>query len=174
VVEEQQMEQTNQLEIKQDIPFQQKTWTVQRVAWIILLVILGAGLLGLFGGTGLLAQASIGGTNDSLQIHYKRFTQYLSPTDMQIKIQLPTDTNDTLQLWIDRQYLDGFIVQNITPQPDKVEASFDHIIYEFAVAENTDTVTITLNIRHHRIGPLQGRIGLVDGQTLEFSQFVYP
>lgn len=165
---------TEKLLVEQDISFQQKTWAVQRVAWTGLLLILGAGVLGLFGGTGILAQASAGGANDAFQIRYKRFTQYLSPTDLQIEIQLPENTGDTFRLWIDRQYLDGFVIQYITPQPDRVEAAPDRLFYEFALAESEGTITITMNVRHHRIGVWKGQMGLENGQTLEFSQFVYP
>ena len=162
------------LEIEQDISFQQKTWVVQRAAWMVLLAVLIAGMTGFFGGSGPLAQASIGKENAILQINYNRFTQYLSPTDFQIKIRPPENVGAPIRLWIDRQYLDGFILQNITPEPDSIESTPDRLIYEFPLAESNGNISITLNVRHNRIGTLQGRIGLEGGQTLEFSQFVYP
>jgi hypothetical protein len=162
------------LETKPYIQFQQKTWAVQRVAWMVLLAILVAALLGLFGGTGPLAQASISDADDTLRIHYNRFSQYLSPIDLHIEVDVPEGAGDTLHFWIDRQYLDGFIVQNITPEPDKIEATPDRLIYEFPLAESNGTIIITLHVRHDQIGVLQGRMGLEDGATLEFTQFVYP
>jgi hypothetical protein len=164
-----------ELNQEHNLQFQRKTWRVQRVAWIALLVFLTAGAAGLFGGFGPLTYASAGDVQERLHIDYFRFTQYLAPVNFQIRVRTPDDGSDSIRLWIDRPYLDAFIVQSITPDPDSVESAPDRLIYEFPLAaEAGGTITITLNVRPIQVGQLNGRVGLEGGPTLEFSQFNYP
>jgi hypothetical protein len=163
-----------ELNLESNLQYQQKTWAVQRVAWVMLLLLLIAGAAGLFGDMGPLTWGSAGDEQGLLHIQYHRFVQYLAPIPFQIQARVSDDGGESLRLWIDRQYMDEFTVQSIIPEPDKIESTPDHLIYEFPLAETDGTIRITLYVRHLRAGLLTGRVGLEGGPTLEFSQFVYP
>jgi len=80
----------------------------------------------------------------------------------------------TARLWIDRAYLDGVEIQQITPEPDAVEAGPDRLIYVFRLNDPTQPSFVTINFQAVRIGRANGRVGLDGSLPVRFSQFVYP
>ena len=76
--------QVGDLEIAQDLAFQRREWTIQRVAWAVMALVALAGLLGLFGGAGPLTRAAAG--NGALRLDYARFERKHAPTELRLQV----------------------------------------------------------------------------------------
>jgi hypothetical protein len=160
--------------IEEDFGFQKKSWVIQRIGWVIFTLILIGGALGLFGDMGPLADGRAASANGQLQVEYKQFLQYLSPVHVHIQVDPPETSGDTVRLWIDREYLNTFTLQDMTPQADRVEVGTDRVTYEFPLSAPGQPISITLSMRYMEAGRLSPRLGLEDGETVEFWQLVYP
>lgn len=164
-------ERVGDLEIGQDLEFQRRAWAAQRVAWVVMLLLIIAALLGLFGGAGPLSSMTAGSETDGLQIEYQRFIRQGKPMSLIVQA---TAGQDSLRLQIDRNYLDSFQIEQITPNPDQVTARDGQIIYIFASENPGDLIKIKFNLRPEQIGSVSGQIGLDRGETLTVNQFIYP
>lgn len=163
-----------ELELKHDLKFQQRAWIVQRVGWVVMLLIAAAALLGIFGGSGVLNQTALGDAASPLIFHYHRFGRVLKTTSLELEVsELPPDTN-AVRVWISDDYLAHLEIKTITPEPEQVIAGEDRMIFVFAVAPNIATTRFTFVIEPHHIGSISGIIGQEDGLSYAFDQFIYP
>jgi hypothetical protein len=160
------------LEVGEDFEFQQQEWAAERIGWALISVIVALALLGLFGG-GPLSRASTGSL-DSMQVDYERFTRYLRPDELRIHLPPESIAGGEVQLSLNREYLDWFEIEDISPEPASTQIFSDEIIYTFEVAEPDMPVEIILNILPERIGRIDGQAGLVGGPEVAFSQLIYP
>jgi len=71
------------LEIVQDMTFQRRAWVVQRIAWVVMLLIVVAAVLGLFA-TGPLSGTTAKTDDGVLTIEYGRFARHDAQTDLLI------------------------------------------------------------------------------------------
>jgi hypothetical protein len=171
--QEQQQEQfVGELEVDQELDYQQREWKAQRVGWAVMLLIILATLLGLFG-RGPLSRASIGG--DPLKLEYERFTRHASPTQLTVHLAPGVAGKDgKARVRLRRDYMQGVRIEHITPEPESVEASEDALEYVFEVADPSHPVTAVFQLEADKMWSRSGHIALGDGQPLRFTQFVFP
>lgn len=167
------VKQIGDLEISEDMEFQERSWRVQRIGWVIILIILVAALLGLFG-VGPLSQAAAGNENDPMWVEYDRFSRLLKPTDLAVHIHPEAVQNGEIQLWINRDYLDKVEINHITPTEDSAEILQDGVAYTFQVAQTDQPFTIMIHLRAAQAGLVSGEMRLDTGPSQEFTQFIYP
>jgi hypothetical protein len=154
------------LEIEQDLPFQQRVWTTQRIGWIVMAVLVIAASVGLFG-TGPVSNSSV--ASPGLEVEYERFGRLQQPTT--IRFRVDADTNETAKIFVGRKYLESVQVEQITPEPDKVEAAAQWFIYSFTRQGPT---AVTFHVRPDEFGVLSGEARLAQGETIAFWQLIYP
>ena len=162
------------LDIHEDATFQSRTWLLERIGWIVILLILAAALLGLCGSAGPLGRGSAGEQGGPLSLRYARFPRHAAPTLLEVRLDGATVRDGTARVWMEQALLENFDLEHVTPEPVTVELGAGHLTYVFRVAEPGGPLTITFSLRAERYGPHTGRIGLPDGPTLRFRQFVYP
>jgi hypothetical protein len=155
-----------QLQIEEDLAFQQRDWRVQRVGWIGLALLITAALLGLFG-TGPLSDSIIRG--DGLELRYERFGRFDRLT--RLRFELIGETQETTRLSIGRPYLDAVQIEQITPVPARVEARPDRLVYEFPRHGPT---AIIFYVKPDNIGIITGQAQVNKAAPLSFKQFIYP
>src|SRR5919106_6001727 len=73
------------LQIDQDLAYQQREWLVERVGWIVMLLLIVAAAAGIFG-NGVLSRASVS-DGKQLRIEYERFAHYLTPTSLKVHMR---------------------------------------------------------------------------------------
>lgn len=139
------------------------------VSFLAVLVL--AGLLALLG-PGPLSGGTAETAAGSLSVDYLRYPRYLQPHSLALRV--PATGREQVRIWIGRDYLDAFYVQRVIPEPASVEALADRLVYAFDVAEGARSISITFDLRSHRIGPARGMIGLETGDTVAFRQLPYP
>jgi hypothetical protein len=161
------------LDIVQDLEFQRRGWRVQRLSWMGMgLIVLGA-LAGLFG-SGPLSQGKVSSPNDSLQLEYDRFGRFQAPAKLKIILGAGTEQDGQVKVWLSRSYLETAEVQQVTPQPESVEASPDRLTYVFRTTALDRPTAVTFHLEPEQIGFQTGQIGVFSGQTLKFNQLIYP
>jgi hypothetical protein len=153
-----------------DLAHERAIWKLQHYAWTFFALILVAALLGLFG-DGVLSHAKA--AKPGLSLEYERFGRYQAPNAL--KLRLGAGGGNTLPaVWLDRDFVDQIEIQEIYPPPELVKVTSDRLIYIFNVAQTNDTVAIAFHFKPDGYGKTRGRLGLVDGPELTFSQFIYP
>ncbi len=108
-----------------------------------------------------------------LRLEYSRFVRYRAPEVLTVQVD-PGVSGETLQLWVDRAYLEDFELQQIVPAPDQTRLLPDRILYEFQAQPGDGPLRVTFQLRPQAAGSRSGRVGLEGGDTVTFRQFVYP
>jgi hypothetical protein len=159
------------LEITQDLDFQQKEWKVERIGWVIIALFILAGFIGLFG------QGPLSGTkseNGPVSVRYQRIERWMAISSHQIWVQPEGVSSNELRLLVSRNLLEAFRIHWITPEPDRVEFLDDALIYVFTVASANQPLLVTFHHQTERPGYFRGYIGIEDGELVEVSHFIFP
>lgn len=167
------IKQVKTLEINQDLQYQTRSWMLQRVSWGVIAFTALMALLGLFG-SGPISQTQVGDEGDRLWVKYERFGRFQSPTKLQIHLAENTGRGNTQAIWLNRDYLEEVEIERIIPEPDRVEAGSDRLIFIFHTESRNQPTTITFNLQPEKMGSLPGQVGLREGESLQFHQFIYP
>jgi hypothetical protein len=161
----------SQLEIKQDLEFQEREWRVERVAWVLGAVLLVLAALGLFGRGGPLSNVVVQYAAGASQLKYERFVRKLAPTLVELRL---TETGADPVVWVDRGFVERVEITNVAPQPDHTATNGDQLLLTFAASAPGQPITVQIYFEPQVAGPLSGRAGLVDGESFQFNVFVYP
>jgi hypothetical protein len=159
------------LEVDEDPEFQRRTWKVQRVGWIAMLLIIVAAGLGLFGGGPLSWTKAAAGT---LQLEYERFIRYDSIATLHIKLSPAAVKDGYAKISLDARYFSGTQINNVWPEPEAQEVTADGYIFMFRIADPHKPAHITFYFKMLQVGPLTGHVSLDAGPSVAFHQFVYP
>jgi hypothetical protein len=158
-------------QVNQNLTFQRRDWTAQRIGWVIMLLLVIAALVGGFG-HGALGDARVGDPG-GLRLDYERLTRHGSSSFL--RVQLPTVAGPSeVQLWLDRRYADRVRVESVVPEPESTELSWDRLTYTFKLGPGRRPPHVTFDITPIALWSTTARLGVIGGDTLTFSQFVYP
>lgn len=161
------------MQIEQDMEFERRDWVMQRVGWIVMLLMVVAALLG-FLGQGPLTRLTAGGRGGPLAVEYYRFDRVQSPADLKVSLMPGSDAEGEVRVWIERQYMESISVEQITPEPAETEVWPDRLVFTFKRGDADGEAAIIFRFRHEEFGSHDARVGIVGGPEVSFSQFVYP
>lgn len=159
------------LEISQDLAFQQREWRVQRLLWAVLALLLGLGLVGVFG-SGPVAHATA--EAPGLAVAYERIARKRAPHELRFVVDPSALPAGGMALWIDAALLDKLDIQRITPEPDAERAGPDRVVFAIDVADAAGPVEVVIDVEPSEPGGFAGRAGIVDGPEVGMSGFVLP
>lgn len=161
------------LEIEEDLSFQRREWRIQTIAWFGLVALLVAALAGLVGPGPL---SSTSRRASALEVRYLRFTRWQAPETLVVTIRRATP--GPLQLTINRSYLDGVQVQQITPQPSGVKASGTNSVFTFDAQSTGAASDITFDLQPTSMGTIHGTFALSapggNASSVHLTQLIYP
>lgn len=157
------------LDIGQDLEFQKRSWAVQRAGWVVMTLLIIAGLLGVFG-RGIAADATAGEENSGLRVEYERFARAQSPTTLVMRLGAGANS-----VRLNREYLEAVQIESVSPPPETVEAAPGDDIYVFSRAADGagEPFTVTFYLQPKGAAVISGRAS-ANNVTREFRQFVYP
>lgn len=161
------------LEIDQDLEHEERAWKFRRIGWILMALIVFAGLAGLLG-SGPLSHASAGGPESPLRVEYPRFARFTAPAYLEIHLSPSAAAGREARVWIDRDYLQDMQIEDVVPEPERVESAGDRLVFVMPLAEPGRSTAIELHLQAQRIGSLEGRVGVEGGSSLQFQQLIYP
>jgi hypothetical protein len=160
------------LEVPQDLAFQRRAWTFERIGWVAMALVLLAGIAGVWG-EGPLAQAEAVSRDGSYSVEYARFARHQAPEAIRVTLTAGAAGQEA-RLSIDRDYADGMQVEEVYPEPESVEAGPDEVIYVFSLAEEGTAATVVFSVLYDDIGRNGGEITLEGHPPVKLSQFIYP
>jgi hypothetical protein len=161
------------LELDQDLTYQQREWRAERISWIVATLLLLAALLGVLG-PGPLSKTRAGSQDDLLWVEYDRFVRHRSPTELIVHLDPNAAQEGTIQLQLDRGFIEKAQIQRIDPQPDQEQFAMGRITYVFRIGEGDTPLQVTYHLEMQSFGPLSTPIAILDGQEVSINQFVYP
>jgi hypothetical protein len=161
------------LQIDDDIRYHRRAWTVQRIGWGLMALVVLAAAAGLLG-PGPLSGARADADGGLMRVQYQRFLHYQSPTTLAVELAPAAAREGQVRLWLARDYAEAGGVQAVIPPPARVEADSERLTYIFPAAPAGGPAAVTFHLQPERVGPLEARLGLPDGQALSVGQFVYP
>jgi hypothetical protein len=159
------------LEAEARLAFQRLEWRVQRIGWGALGLFLAAAAAGLFG-DGPLSATQAGGPGDPLWIEYDRFVRRGAASRIRVHLAPGAAAAGELRLRIERRYLDSVRIEQVTPQPQRVELGPDGCTYVFAAGAPGGS-SVTFDIEPFSAGRHAGAIALPDGASARVAQFAY-
>ena len=122
--------------VEQDLDFQRREWTFQRIGWAVMLAIVVVGLLGLFA-TGPLSRTTVTNADRTLRVSFEGFTRFGAPTQLVIDVPPGAIGGGEARIALSRDYLTAFQVQAVAPEAERVEAAGADLVYVFKVDQGS-------------------------------------
>ena len=159
------------IEIDQDLDHARVLWRVQRLGWIAMLLVIIAGVLGVFG-HGPLAKAHASG--DGFTLDYDRFARHGATSSLVAEVEPGALRGDTARLWLSRQYLDAVELESVVPEPERVETRGDVVLFTFLATDRSRPARITFKGRPDDYWSKSASAGIDGRGSVSFHQFIYP
>lgn len=158
--------------IKEDLPYQQLTWMVERGGWAVMALIVIAALSGVFGG--LTTREEVRDGSGRLLVSYQDFQRHLDPTSVQLTVD--TRGQSLFEVTIDEALASKMDIRTIMPTPIEVQAHDGGLLLKFAASpESERPALIAITGVPTRWGRVRGRIGLIgESSAAQLDIFVYP
>lgn len=160
---------SDRLQLNEDLAFQHREWRFQRAGWWALTVFVAAALLGLFGG-GPLSRTSAIATDGSLRVDYERFVR--AGTVSRVVIHAPAATGGTLQLHLDRVYVDALRIDHIVPEPSSIDVGPARVVLRFT-SSSAEPFTVTLDAEPLHAGRHATAVAVDGHAAVTIRQFAY-
>ena len=118
--------------IGEDLNFQERWWTFEKIIWSVFVLILLADVLGLFG-RGWLAKAKAGGADSGMMVDYERVERASTPSIMDIHLQPDAVAGGAVRLFVSDTVVKQLGNMRVAPQPQSSEIGNKGITYTFPV-----------------------------------------
>ena len=161
------------LEAKEDLTFQERSWRWEMAGQIAVVLLILAGLAGLFGG-GPLSEQRLTAASGGLRADYPRWVRNHSAFNLQLQVAPRAVKNGRVEIWIGQSLLQALQIESVSPEPEAVELGQDRLIYRFRVADPGELAPIVFHAKANGVGSRQGRLGLLAGETLQLRTFIHP
>jgi hypothetical protein len=172
--------------IHEDEPLEQRTWTIERIAWVVMVALLVAASLGLFG-SGPLSKRTIESENGAISIAYERVARMRAASEIEIRIResaFPVALDrgtPRMDIAFDRHYWDDLQVTRIVPEPVNMVARGSALVctfprfrgHELLVTFQTEPKRMGMHTARIRILPT-GEVESTEEGGFSFRQLVLP
>lgn len=128
------------LQLEEHRAFQERFWSLQRVAWVLFGLLLLAALLGLTGSGGPLSRAQValeGGTID-----YPRIARWEAADEVIVRFAPGAEQH---RLTLSSGFADALQIEGIQPEPESSAAGADGAVLTFATAAG-EAAEVTIHV----------------------------
>ena len=146
-----------------------REWLVQRIAWGLLILIIVAGLAGLFG-NGPLSKQTMATASGTIEID--RFARRSASEEWRIRPIQAAQEGSQLALRISSAFLECYEITAIVPEPASTTLDGSDVVFMFDASAARGTVAF--HVEPERIGLADGSFVLNDSKPMLIRQFVYP
>jgi hypothetical protein len=164
---------TEDIEAGCDPAFEQRWWRIQRTVWVILVLLLLAGLAGVFG-HGPLSEATVHPPGSQLQVHYDRLARRETPSSLRLQLDKNALASGRVCIHLNRALLDRMLLKQIVPAPLASEPLTDGASFIFRTDPTRDTATIVFIENPTMPGFVDGEVTVEGAEPVRFRQFVFP
>jgi hypothetical protein len=161
------------IQIEEDLTYQRREWRFERAGWAVMVVLLLAGLLGLFG-YGPLSRARAG-TQGALMVRYDRLQRASAPTEYHFQAAPWLTRNGQLRLRFDDALLDEVEMESILPEPVQMRAGPGYTEFVFAM-DGTEgpSAHLQFQFKPATFGHVRGRVSTEGAEPLVIDQIIFP
>lgn len=167
------IERVGDLDISQDIAFEEREWMVHRLGLIVMALIVLAALVGFFG-EGPLSLQTVASSDKAFSVSYERFGRRGKRTDVVVKARRELVREDALHVELSNAYSDNMQLEQVTPQPDRVVRTPKGDLYTFLIAESGPIVSVRYSFTIDSMGPWSGTISIPRGGSVDLDHFYWP
>jgi hypothetical protein len=128
--------------VGEDLEFQRKWWTFEKLVWTFFAVILLFALLGLFG-RGWLARTEKHSADGNLILKYDRIQRTGTPSDLTVIFGPDAIHDGHIRLYLSESIINGLGAQRISPQPQTSSLGDGGVTYTFPAIGRSATVLIS-------------------------------
>ncbi len=153
------------LDIDEDLNFQQKEWRAQRIGIALLFIFVVGAALGLTGMGGPLSAGEAGRRDEPVFVEFERFVRRNAMSTIRLHLH---GTPGPVRFWVSAPYFNHVRIESMAPQPQIVAVELHRHVY--TIQSGSPDVTVTLEVEHQRSGKIDAAVGLVDGPFVQFSQ----
>ncbi|HEX6571721.1 MAG TPA: hypothetical protein VF055_06830 [Steroidobacteraceae bacterium] len=159
------------LQVNEDMRFQERDWLGQRVGWFALASLLLAGCLGLMG-SGPLSQAERS-DGRGFTIEYERFVRHGAQTSVVLRAASDALPAEQARITVTRQFLAANDLQRSVPEPSETRARGAEVELVYST-QSRKALQVRWIIEPDELGRHTTILRLNDGPPLEIVQFTYP
>lgn len=161
------------LQVDEDMRFQSRFWSAQRVGWILMALVTIAALLGLFS-VGPLSSTTVRDPQGLVSIEHERVQRLKAPDDFRVSLAKPPGPGDTASLRVSRSLIDALAIENIQPEPEQTAVAADALVFTFRMETPDRPGPVSLSIKPQKLGTVRGEIGLAGQDPARVTLFVLP
>lgn len=162
------------LQIKEDMAFQRRSWTAERIGWSVMALVIIAALLGLFA-VGPLSWSTKTDASGLMRVDYGRIQRQTAPTTLKVDVALAAVAGESMELQVDQSFLEMFTISSMRPEPTEAVATSHGLRLRFKVEPGSDGhATIYFELSPETIGFRRTRLGLAGHEPVELPVFIHP
>ena len=150
--------------------FQRATWTVERIGWVVVVLLMLLALAGLFS-VGPFSSVEKSDESGALNVRYEYFHRSGAGSVMEVTIA-PLDGSGA-RLRFDAAFLRAFTIEQVQPEPLEWRGEAGGAALIFPVPDGR-SFTIQLSLLPESTGRVTSRLRLGDQAELDLSFFIYP
>lgn len=159
-----------QEDFRSELAFHEREWRLQRIGWAFIALVPLLALTGLFGSGPLSdVQVSVDGVGT---LHYERFVRRGAHTVVTIEPSARGGSGQRVPVALASDYLEGFELEQITPEPVSTQLVAGRVIFEFE--RRGTAAAIAFHLQPERIGRHRTQVVVDSGPPLVMRQFTYP
>jgi hypothetical protein len=147
-------------------------WTVQRVGWLCMALILSAALLG-YCGRGPLTKQHRTADDGSLSVQYYSVERYESPTELRIRLPKQSGAAKVRSLRLSKSFCDAVTIETWSPPVDQGRTEDGEVVYDF-VASASEDLLIVCRYKYEQFGWYPFQLAVADGKPVSIRQLVLP
>jgi hypothetical protein len=161
---------------------QRREWWVERIGWLAMLVLVVAGIAGIFGSGPATRRADAGG-DGALVVEYSSVERVEAPAQLTIRTRPPRSRSDAppaaeaspavWRLLVSRSFADRVTPEVIVPRPETVSQVGDDVAYTF-IARSGDPQRVVFRYHYDEFGSFEHRVATDAGASVVFRQRVLP
>jgi hypothetical protein len=155
--------------VREDMRFQSMTWTLERVAWVLLALVPLAALTGLFS-HGPLSWQTAQAPNSVFSVDYERFQRIT--VQARFVVRMPSAEADEVGLRLSPDFQRIYEIQSMQPEPARSSGGADGLHLFFRPAEGELAVVIWATPRD--FGSFTIRADTDLSEAVEIPVLIYP
>lgn len=164
---------TDDIEAGCDPEFESRWWRVQRIVWVILVLILLAGVAGLFG-HGPLSEATAHPPRSQLRVRYDRLARRETPSSLKLRLEKAALASGLVRIRLNRALLDHMQLKQIVPTPLESEPLADGARFVFRTDPSRESAVIIFIENPATPGFVEAEVCVEGAEPVRFRQFVFP
>lgn len=154
---------------------QRREWVVDRVAWVVMALVVLTALAGLWG-DGRLSSVQVTSADGRMTIAFDRFVRNQGSTVIQLQVESGAAIDGVVGIRVDSDYLLENQVRAITPGPSSVRADGGYYLYSFAASPGA-RLDVRFDLRPDAdtwVAWHTARFGVATSPPVHIRQYVLP